>query len=207
MRIIPNKRFLYCVFRRDRTSLERNPQTINRIAGALHGMGLDKIYEKCCEPKETNRQIGPLFKRWVASGALGIMPVSLNKFTSSNDNAILDASDSEMLNWAKNTINYTRNKGLDFVARFNGEYIIGEAKFLTDFGGHQNAQLEDAISTLNTPEVNAKIIAIGFKKQKKTITAITPKTIAGILSSSFKILYILYSFILNKFQNMLFSKN
>jgi hypothetical protein len=34
------------------------------------------------------------------------------------------------------------------VARFNGKYIIAEAKFLTDFGGHQNAQFADALSTL-----------------------------------------------------------
>ena len=56
--------------------------------------------------------------------------------------------------------NYTRNKGLGFVARFNNKYIIGEAKFLTDFGGHQNAQFEDAISTIETPDVKAIKIAI-----------------------------------------------
>ena len=41
------------------------------------------------------------------------------------------------MHWAKKTLGYTRNKGLDFIARFNGKYVIGEAKFLTDFGGHQ----------------------------------------------------------------------
>ena len=45
---------------------------------------------------------------------------------------------------------YNRNKGLDFIARVKNRLIIGEAKFLTDFGGHQNAQLNDAIDTLNT---------------------------------------------------------
>ena len=158
--LFPIKDSYIAYLRKDHSALERNPQTINRIAGALYEMGLNKIYEKCCEPKETNRQIGPLFKRWVASGALGLAPVSLSEFMSSNENAILDASDSEMLNWAKSTVNYTRNKGLDFVARFNGKYVIGEAKFLTDFGGHQNAQLEDAVSTINTPNVNAIMIAI-----------------------------------------------
>lgn len=158
--LFPIKDSYIAYLRKDHSALDRNPQTINRIAGALYDMGLNKIYEKCCEPKETNRQIGPLFKRWIASGALGIIPVPLKEFISSNNNAILNASDFEMLNWAKNNINYTKNKGLDFVARFNGKYIIGEAKFLTDFGGHQNAQLEDAISTINTPKVKAKTIAI-----------------------------------------------
>jgi hypothetical protein len=46
------------------------------------------------------------------------------------------------------------------VARFNGKYVIGEAKFLTDFGGHQNAQFADAINTIETPNVRAEKIII-----------------------------------------------
>jgi hypothetical protein len=57
-------------------------------------------------------------------------------------------------------LGYDHEKGLDFVARFNNKYVIGEAKFLTDFGGHQNAQFNDAISTLTTEGVEAIIIAI-----------------------------------------------
>jgi hypothetical protein len=46
------------------------------------------------------------------------------------------------------------------VGRFNEQYVIGEAKFLTDFGGHQNAQFVDAISTLTYKGVRAIKIAI-----------------------------------------------
>lgn len=53
----------------------------------------------------------------------------------------------------------SHNKGLDFVAKFNSKYIIGEAKFLTDFGGHQNAQFNDAITTVGS-SVNAVTVAI-----------------------------------------------
>lgn len=88
------------------------------------------------------------------------MPTSLSEFSSSSENAILCASDFEMKKWCSEKLNYTRDKGLDFVARFNGKYVIGEAKFLTDFGGHQNAQFDDAISTIETPNVNAIKIAI-----------------------------------------------
>ena len=158
--LFPIKDSYVAYLKRDKTAIERNPQTINRLAGRLYEMGLDKIFERCSEPKETNRQIGPLFKRWISSGALGILPVSLKDFTSNNDNAILNATDAEMASWCKEKLNYSRNKGLDFVARFNGKYIIGEAKFLTDFGGHQNAQFEDAISTIETPNVKAIKIAI-----------------------------------------------
>ncbi|EJB58652.1 type II restriction enzyme [Helicobacter pylori Hp H-30] len=46
------------------------------------------------------------------------------------------------------------------MARFNKKYIIGEAKFLTDFGGHQNAQFNDAISTIKAPNIKAIKVAI-----------------------------------------------
>ncbi len=49
---------------------------------------------------------------------------------------------------------------MDFVARFNEKYIIGEAKFLTDFGGHQNAQFEDAKYILKDKQVKAETVAI-----------------------------------------------
>lgn len=158
--LFPIKDSYVAYLKRDNSAIERNPQTINRLAGMLYQMGLDKIYERCSMPKETNRQIGPMFKRWISSGVLGIKPVNIKEFSSSSDNAVLNATDSEMAQWCAENLNYTRNKGLDFVARFNGKYVIGETKFLTDFGGHQNAQFEDAMLTLETPTVNAIKIAI-----------------------------------------------
>ena len=92
-------------------------------------MGLNKIYENLSQSKETNRQIGPLFKRWVNSGILGIQPVSLEIFKNTHENAILNASDLAMQEFAREHLGYTRLKGLDFIARFNRKIIIGEAKF------------------------------------------------------------------------------
>ena len=158
--LFPIKDSYVAFLKRDHNAIERNPETINRLCGRLYEMGLDKIFEKCSESKETNRQIGPLFKRWINSKALGIVPVGLDEFMNTTENAILNASDAEMQLWAKKYLGYERNKGLDFVARFNGKYVIGEAKFLTDFGGHQNAQFADAIATIMTPNVNAIKIAI-----------------------------------------------
>lgn len=164
--------------KRDKTAIQKNPKTINRICGRLYEMGLDKIFEKCSEPKETNRQIGPMFRNWLKKKSLGILPVDLETFQNTQNDAILDAGDNTMMNFAKENLNYQHNKGLDFVARFNGKYVIGEAKFLTDFGGHQNAQFNDAINTIETPNVSAIKIAIldgvlyikGKGKMYKSIT-------------------------------------
>lgn len=157
--LFPIKDSYIAYLKRDKSAIERNPQTINRIAGRLYEMGINKIFENCSVPKETNRQIGPMFRNWVESGALGLMPEPMQKFISHSDNAILKASDEEMKLYAAKELNYNHDKGLDFLARFNGKYVIGEAKFLTDYGGHQAAQFNDAINTI-IANGNATKIAI-----------------------------------------------
>lgn len=159
--LFPIKDSYVAYLRRDRSAIARNPMTIARICGRLKDMGLNKIYENLSQPKETNRQIGPLFKRWVDSGALGLQPIGLNDFMQTNNNAILSAPDYAMQDFATKYLGYTRNKGLDFIARFNNKFIIGEAKFLTDFGGHQNAQLEDALNLLHT-RLDSKVIKVAI---------------------------------------------
>ena len=176
--LFPIKDSYIAYLKRDPSSIIRNPRTINRICGRIYELGLDKLYERCSEPKETNRQIGPMFKDWLKNKALGIEPVSLEKFLENKKDAILDGSDKVMMNFAKNELGYNHDKGLDFVGRFNGKYVIGEAKFLTDFGGHQNAQFNDAINTISTRNVSAIKIAIldgvlyirGNNKLYKSIT-------------------------------------
>lgn len=158
--LFPIKDPYVAYLKRDPSAINRNPATVDRLYGRLCELGLDKIWERCSEPKETNRQIGPLFRRWIKKGVLGVPNLKLREFLATKDNAVLDATEKQITDFAKNYLNYNRNKRLDFVARFNGKYVIGEAKFLTDFGGHQNAQFNDAISTIKTKKVKAVKIAI-----------------------------------------------
>ena len=136
--------------RHDPTAFKRNPRTIRRIAGMIYELGLKELYKRCSEPKETNRQIGPMFKNWLQKGTLGLDVMSIDEFTNSSKDGLLLASDEKMKQFARDKLGYSRNKGLDFIARIRGKYIIGEAKFLTDYGGHQNAQFMDALSIFKT---------------------------------------------------------
>lgn len=176
--LFPIKDSYVAFLKKDNSAIDRNPKTINRLCGRLYEMGLDKIYERCSEPKETNRQIGPMFKNWLDKKTLGVMPVSLEKFLSNDKDAVLKATDEEKKQFAKKHLNYNRDKGLDFVARFNGKFVIGEAKFLSDIGGSQNSDFEDAIATLEAKDANAVRIAVldgilylkGKSKMHKFIT-------------------------------------
>lgn len=158
--LFPIKDSYVAYLRRDDSAIDRNPATVARLCGRLYEMGLTQMYRECSEPKETNRQIGPLFRRWLQKGCLGVLPVPLEEFVNSQVNAVLGASEAELKSFARQHLGYTLNKGLDLVARFNGKYIIGEAKFLTDFGGHQNAQFNDAVALLNQRSLRAIPVAI-----------------------------------------------
>jgi len=113
---------------RDPTAIERNPKTVQRLCGRLYEMGLSELYRRCSEPKETNRQIGPMFRRWLRKGALSLQPVDLPTFAASDEDAVLDASEAEMTDFVRQHLGYEGDKGLDFVARFRGQYVIGEER-------------------------------------------------------------------------------
>lgn len=160
LELFPIKDSYVSYLRRDKSAINRNPNTINRLCGRIYELGLEDLYKRCSQPKETNRQIGPMFRNWINSKALGISPICLNEFLNTSSDAILEANDREMMDFARENLGYERNKGLDFIARFNGKYVIGEAKFITDFGGHQNAQFNDAVTLFQLRNLNAIPIAI-----------------------------------------------
>ena len=158
--LFPIKDSYVAYLKKDPASIDRNPKTVDRICGRIYQLGLDQLFQRCSEPKETNRQIGPMFRTWLRKKHLGIAPVDLSSFLANDDNAILDGSDSVLKQFAQEHLNYHRDKGVDLIARFNGKYVLGEAKLLTDMGGHQNSQFHDAITTLDEKNVNAVLIAI-----------------------------------------------
>lgn len=181
-------------FRKDIAAITRNPETVNRICGRIRELGLDKLYENCTQPKETNRQMGPLFRRWISSGVLGIPLMDEYQFRHSNQNALLRGSDSDLKIYANKYLGFKRDKGLDLLCRYNGKYIIGEAKFITDEGGHQNDQFSDALLTIQA-ETNENVISIGIidgvlyipsrKKMFKYITSNDVPVMSALLLRDF----------------------
>src|SRR5215204_1771511 len=160
LELFPIKDSYVAYLKRDVTASERNPETVNRLCGRLYDMGLDEIFKRSTEPKETNRQIGPLFHRWLRKGTLGLKVLNYSAFEATDENAVLDGGDAELMRFAKVNLGYDGQKGLDFLARVHGKYVVGEAKFLTDFGGHQNAQFEDAKNLLENKSIKAIKIGI-----------------------------------------------
>lgn len=146
-KLFPVKDSFVPYLRKDKTALARNPETVKRIAARLYALGYPAVMEACTQPKESNRQMGAKFRRWIENGATGCAVCSTEfEALSAEGDFVYIASDEKLKAFAEAHLGYTRaDKGLDLVVRKNGKYVIAEAKFITDFGGHQADQFEDAV--------------------------------------------------------------
>ncbi len=59
--VFPIKDSYVAYLKHDNSAIDRNPNTVDRITSILYEMGYDRVIDKATSPKETNRQIGPLF--------------------------------------------------------------------------------------------------------------------------------------------------
>jgi len=149
----------YVAFLRKReVFIEYNPQTVKRIVNRIRSMGYDAMIESIEEPKEFNRQIGTLFKRWPPK--IGYPTLTIEDFETCDKIAFLQGSDVQLKDFANTVLGCDLDKGPDLLAKVGKRYVIGEAKFLTDYGGHQNAQFEDALRLLRGKKGKAIRIAV-----------------------------------------------
>lgn len=145
--LFPIKDSYVAFLRRYPEAIEMNPETVDRLGGRLLEMGYKEIVKASTQPKETNRQIGPLFRRWLET--IGYPLVGEEEFLKHKGPALLGGSDKYLMDFSNRELGTKLRKGLDFLLRVDDTFIAGEAKFLTDFGGHQNAQFNDAMSLVH----------------------------------------------------------
>ncbi|MFH0764465.1 MAG: restriction endonuclease [Candidatus Omnitrophota bacterium] len=139
--------------------IKKNPKTVARIAAQLYSLGFDEVIKGITEPKEFNRQIGVLFRKRVPKIGFPMLPES--EFEVHKGICFLLGSDNVLKNYAETKLGYDIEKGIDLIAKAGNVYFfLGEAKFLTDYGGHQTAQFEDALRTASFKKKNCIGMAI-----------------------------------------------
>ena len=85
--------------------------------------------------------------------------LSKDEFVSHKGIAFLEGSDKRLKQFAVEELGVKElKKGIDFILKTKNKFILGEAKFLTDYGGTQNNQFRDAISVAKIKR--GKIIGI-----------------------------------------------
>lgn len=144
--------------RKNEKFLEYNPQTVNRIAKRIRTMGFDAMIEGITQPKVGTKQIGALFKKWIPK--IGYPVLLRDDFETFKGIAFLQGSDANLKDFANRNLGCNLDKSPDFLAKAGHIYIIGEAKFLTDYGGAQNANFEDALRLLRGKKGEATRIAV-----------------------------------------------
>lgn len=144
--------------RRNNAFLEGNPSTVRRLARRVRTLGFQGMIAALEEPKEFNRQIGTLFKKWIRK--LGCPFLENSDFLAYDGIAFLEGSERHYLHFANEHLGCELNKSPDSIAKAGGHYIVGEAKFLTDYGGHQNAQFRDALTLLQGSAGEALRVAV-----------------------------------------------
>ena len=156
--LFPIKDSYIAFLRRNPKALDINPKTVKRIGERLLDMDYEEIIKASTQPKETNRQIGPLFRKWLPS--LGYPILGEDEFLKTREVALLDGSDRYLKEFSNRVLKTKLTKGLDLLFRVNNTFVVGESKFLTDFGGHQNAQFNDALNLLQKRSGKALRIAV-----------------------------------------------
>jgi len=73
----------------------------------------------------------------------------------------LEGSDIKLEKFANNNLGIKNlKKGIDFILKTKNKFILGEAKFLTDYGGTQNNQFRNAMNVAKIKKDNIIGIAV-----------------------------------------------
>lgn len=144
--------------RKERASIDRNPETVDRVCERLFAMGADNLINGITQPKEANARRGNQFNHWVRQN---FEVVGLSDFTRSTSGiVVLGASELEARDFCNSTLNVGISKRPDFVAKAGRNYVIGEAKFSSSTGGNQGRAFDDGIHLAANSAGNAYKIFI-----------------------------------------------
>ena len=139
----PYKDSYVAFLRTDRSAIERNPQTVQRISDRLYAMGIDNVIEGVTQPKEANTRRGNQFRDWARRN---FNWVGIRQFQLSQEGVVmLDATELEARNFCNTVMGVGISKRPDIVAKSGRRYVIGEAKFLSSTGGNQGRGFEDGM--------------------------------------------------------------
>lgn len=157
--VFPVKDSYVGFLRKHPEAMRKNPNTVSRIAERLYSMEFEILIREASRPKETNRQLGNAFKKWLTT--IGYKMVDERELIDSRRGILLlRGSDQRLMEFSRRQLDCRLKKGIDLVAKKDSKYIVGEAKFLTTPGGEQDRGFDDALSFVGGEGGNALRIAL-----------------------------------------------
>ena len=144
-------------------AIDKNPKIVKMIADDLLKMDFMELKNKLESPKKASRRIGPMFQIWLSK--------NFDMFDSQKFNGLeekigfLAGRDKQLKEYAEKHLKCKFNrltKGLDFVGKSKNKFLIGTAKFITDFGGSQDNQFYEAIRFIKETATPSNVIKIAI---------------------------------------------
>jgi hypothetical protein len=139
--------------------IDKNPGIVQQIGGELLKMDAEDIIRACERPPDINRQMGSAFRKWLKHYFSGKGYSFLSKkhdFLNHNGPAFLDAGDTVISQFVTTELALSLEvEGIDIERYFRRDclakvgkvptYVIGEARFLSTFGGSQTRDLKETL--------------------------------------------------------------
>jgi hypothetical protein len=154
--------------RKGERAIDRNSETVNSLGQGLLNIPIDELLKLCKQGKATNTKMGNMFRSWLRS--LPYPQLNQEDFQQLNEIRaiegetqkilIMDGTPLQWKNFADTILSCGLYKEPDLMCKVNGHYIIGEAKWLGDFGGNQNNHFAEAIDFVHSTQGNATRIAV-----------------------------------------------
>lgn len=141
-------------------AIDKNPKTLIKICESLWEMNYEKLKEMLESPKKASRRIGPMFRNWLRNN---FKFADSWEFEQTDTVVFLEGGDKGLREYAKENLNCRLGeltKGLDFIAKVKNQYLIGTAKFITDFGGTQFNQFYEAIRLIKESKCPTSVIKV-----------------------------------------------
>lgn len=130
------------------SALLKNPKTIERLCNIIFKItSYEELQRRIEEPKKASRRLGSMFQKWLKNK---FNFVEYEKFESM-EMAFLEGGDIALKSYAEDRLRCSfgmQGKGLDFLLKVEDKYVIGTAKFITEFGGSQDNQFSEALNLL-----------------------------------------------------------
>ena len=146
-------------FRNHRYLINKNPKNFGRVSDRLFFYGsADDLIKMASEPKSPSKQFGSVFKNWIIK--LGLPSLEENTFINSSKGAFLLGTEKYLNDFSIRNLKVKPEKRPDFIFKKKDIYYIGEAKFISNYGGAQDNQVDKALSIARINNNNVRGIAI-----------------------------------------------
>ncbi|MGC8849146.1 MAG: hypothetical protein ACP5QI_01570, partial [Candidatus Bathyarchaeia archaeon] len=142
--------------------MEKNPEVTQTLGFILLEMSIDDIFRGVERPIDINRVMGPAFHNWLRSyfPRRGIPVLPRHEFESYEGRAFLDAKNTGIMKYLNEKYGYVLDRGRDLLLRTKDKFVVGEARFLSTYGGSQTRDLKETIEFVK--KMKGRIVAVGI---------------------------------------------